>query len=604
MKLTRFVTASAGSRHEATLALAGALLHSGWGDDDSLKFIEAVVTAGDDDEVPDRLRAVLDTTDKKSRGERFTGWPTLSELFDDKVITRIRQWLNISDAPILSVGTDPDSRPSGDWPELIPLRREIRPAEPFPIEALGDVLGPMAKAMMEIVQAPDAVCGQSVLAAAELAVQAHANIEIDGRVSPLSNFHITVAETGERKTATDREALAPHSKRQGDMRGPWEVEMLEYEAELSAWRSCYDKELGSKGPASIEEKKTAALALGPPPQRPPAPILTTEEPTYEGLVKALDRDWPAMGLFSDEGGRFLGGHGMNKENMRKTAAGLSKLWDGSPITRTRSGDGNMVIYGKRVSLHLMVQPHVSELLLGNEQLKDQGLLSRCLVAWPDSTIGQRPYKARSLRDDVRATRYFARLMEVLGAPLSLAEGKNNELNPRCLVLEPSAKALWVGFHDHIERQCRADQPLASIKGLAAKGAEHTLRLAGTLALVENLAANRVEQRHVEAGIELTNYYLAEAERLFEATFDASELRQAEKVGQWLHEYLSRNSRNSRFVYLSEILQNGPRFIRTKDKALEILKILVEHGTIRPIHQEIEIDGSHRQNIWELRGSDD
>ena len=76
--------------------------------------------------------------------------------------------------------------------------------------------------------------------------------------------------------------------------------------------------------------------------------MTCEEPTYEGLVKALDTGWPSMGIFSDEGGRFLGGHGMNSENQLKTISGLSKMWDGKAITRTRAGDGSHKIYGRRL----------------------------------------------------------------------------------------------------------------------------------------------------------------------------------------------------------------------------------------------------------------
>ena len=64
-------------------------------------------------------------------------------------------------------------------------------------------------------------------------------------------------------------------------------------------------------------------------------MLTTEEPTYEGLVKLLDGGWPSVGLFSDEGGRFLGGFAMSEEQRIKTMAGLNSLWDGQPITRTR-----------------------------------------------------------------------------------------------------------------------------------------------------------------------------------------------------------------------------------------------------------------------------
>src|SRR6266404_4142668 len=88
-----------------------------------------------------------------------------------------------------------------------PLTRELPPADPFPIDALGDVLGPAARAIFDGVQAPLAICGQSTLAAAALATQGHADIELPvGQAKPISEDFITVAETGARKSACDHEA--------------------------------------------------------------------------------------------------------------------------------------------------------------------------------------------------------------------------------------------------------------------------------------------------------------------------------------------------------------------------------------------------------------
>ena len=42
-----------------------------------------------------------------------------------------------------------------------------------------------------------------------------------------------------------------------------------------------------------------------------------------------------MGVFSAEGGQFIGGHGMSEDNRLKTAAALSGVWDGEPIKRVR-----------------------------------------------------------------------------------------------------------------------------------------------------------------------------------------------------------------------------------------------------------------------------
>src|SRR5579864_3415770 len=91
-----------------------------------------------------------------------------------------------------------------------PLMRELPPADPFPIDALGDVLGAAAHAIHDRVQAPVAIGAQSVLGAAALAVQGHADVELPiggGSKRPVSCYLVTIAATGERKSECDRQAL-------------------------------------------------------------------------------------------------------------------------------------------------------------------------------------------------------------------------------------------------------------------------------------------------------------------------------------------------------------------------------------------------------------
>jgi uncharacterized protein DUF3987 len=61
-----------------------------------------------------------------------------------------------------------------------------------------------ALGIRNVTLAPTAICAQSVLSVATLAVQAHADVELPtGAVRPVSNNFITIAETGERKTSVD-----------------------------------------------------------------------------------------------------------------------------------------------------------------------------------------------------------------------------------------------------------------------------------------------------------------------------------------------------------------------------------------------------------------
>ena len=103
---------------------------------------------------------------------------------------------------------DMDKARSGA-PEVQPLYRELPPAKPFPMDALGE-FSDAAKTLQRVIQAPDAICGQSILAGLTLAAQPFADVSIDGRISPISSYFVSVAETGERKSAVDSVATWPH----------------------------------------------------------------------------------------------------------------------------------------------------------------------------------------------------------------------------------------------------------------------------------------------------------------------------------------------------------------------------------------------------------
>jgi len=502
-----------------------------------------------------------------------------------------KTWHDLRDT--IEPGWQNSSRSSKSSSPPEPLRRVLPPPDPYPVDALGDILAPAAQEMHEIIQSPMALCAQSLLAGASLAVQAHASVKIDGRVYPLSEYFLSVAESGERKTATDNAALGPHEKRQKDLRAEYESSIQGYDADYATWKKNREEILSSRDYGTREEKTKALLELGAEPQGPINGTLVTKEPTYEGLVKALADGFPSMGIFSNEGGRFVGGHGMNPDNRLKTASGLSELWDGAPISRTRGGDGNSLLYGRRLSLHLMVQPEISTLLLGDQLLLSQGLLSRCLVAYPESTIGNRPYKPINLLDAQGMRRYFARLSHILEQPLPLAENTRNELNPRELTLEPDAKHLWVGFHDYIEGLLRDGKALSPIKGLAAKGAEHCARLAGILAVVDDLQATTVKRRHIEAGMALAQYYLDEGLRLFNNSHDKPDLILAEKLLEWAQ------TLEGKTLYPQLVYQYGPSQIRDRETARKIICILEDHGLLVAIPDGQEIDGSHRKEAWRV-----
>src|SRR5215469_16017189 len=161
--------------------------------------------------------------------------------------------------------------------------------------------------------------GQSVLGTATLAVQGHADVELPtGQTRPVSSFLMTIAESGERKSGCDAEALWPIRHREKTLREQHDQDLSNYQNEKGAWECARDNATkGGKGDRAAV--KLALDKLGPMPRAPLEPILTCTEPTFEGLCKLFAVGHPSLGTFATEGGHFIGGHGMSDDNKLRTA---------------------------------------------------------------------------------------------------------------------------------------------------------------------------------------------------------------------------------------------------------------------------------------------
>jgi hypothetical protein len=472
-----------------------------------------------------------------------------------------------------------------------PLMRELPPSDPFPTEALGSLLAPTARAIHDRVRAPIAICGQAVLAATTLAVQGFANVKLPmGHQKPLSCFFVSVAATGERKSAVDHEALFPVREREAALRRNSARERLEYENKETAWKKARDEAV-KKAKGDQARIKAALDGMGPPPVPPLEPLLVCGEPTFEGLVKLLAVGWPSVGIFAAEGGQFVGGHGMTDDAKLRTAAGLSALWDGEAIKRVRASDGCTVLPDRRVAMHLMAQPDVAAIWLGDRLLIEQGLLSRVLLTAPEQASGSRIWREVSPDNDACLRRYGLRLLGILDQPLPLAEGCHNQLAPRTLPLSCKARHMWIGFHDHIERRLGPGGELEPVRGLANKLPEHAARLAAVLALVDDIEATEVGSAEMDAGIALAQHYAAEGLRLFSASRVRADLREAQQLLVWLHtKWLEP------LISLPDIYQVGPSSIRDKSRADRAVAILVNHGWLIKAPPS-DVNGKYRRDVW-------
>ena len=466
------------------------------------------------------------------------------------------------------------------WQERLPLRGQEPESPNYPLGALGR-FSDSAKVITDQVQAPAPVVAQSILATASLITQQHVDVEIDGREFPTSLFLVTVARSGERKTASDSIILAPvkifEKQRIEDYKegyNDWLADLLVLKTKKKG------QVIDHRAVMEHEELK------------PRYPMMLTKEPSYEGLIRSLHEGLRCMGLFSDEAGRFIGGYAMSEEHILKTAAGLSEIWDGSEITRTRSGDKQIyTLYDCRLSMHLMLQPIVAYKILNNPLLLGQGFLPRCLVVQPQSRIGTRRYIEANTKDDP-AVRGMARTFNSLL--------RNPPKERQTVHLNPDAKAYWIDMHNEFE--AKAAKEFEPIQAMTCKAAEQVARIAGVLAYMDEPNLKSIPLVAVERASALMAFYLKEALRIQQIAEEDKRINQAEKLLEWAFKDRSCTQQAEGGViqiHMQGLLQMGPNQLRTKKRADSLLKFLHEHGLARKL-PPTRFGETERKEAWEVR----
>jgi hypothetical protein len=474
-------------------------------------------------------------------------------------------WADV-EASVANAATVAAPRPDGP----LPLFQPLPPADPFPVDSLGS-LAVVARSIAAKIQAPLAIAGQSVLAAASLAAQAHADVRLPyGQARPLSLFFATIAESGARKTSADNEALWPVYRHEKDLREIHTEEKKTWAIAHAAWQAEKKKIEGDRK-LDYAARKERLGELGEEPPKPLSPFIVTGDMTPDGLTKNWGEAHAALGIFSAEGGVFTGSHGMSDDNKLRTAAMLSELWDGKPVKRIRAMDGVTILPGRRLALHVMIQPDAASQFIGDQTLRDQGLLSRVLVSAPPSLAGSRFYKEPTEADENIIRAYGARVLSMLEANAAMAEGKRNELAPRELAISDGATAIWTEFFDHVERMLGSEEDVRGVQDFAAKAAEHAARIAGVLTIYESVHATEIGADAMTCGVELASYYVGEVLRLQSTGRANPRLLLAQRLLDWM------KSTGDKRISFRDIITYGPGPLRTKEAAEAAISVLTSHG---------------------------
>lgn len=460
---------------------------------------------------------------------------------------------------------DEGNAPAGDsegtgWPDPHPLAAKIEP-ESYPLDALPDTIRAAVEEVAGFVKAPAALVASSALAALSLACQAHIDAKRAEKLhGPVGLFLLTIADSGERKSTCDGFFVSSIRQYQEEQAEAMKPAIKEHEAAIAAWGAERDgllsavKDAGKKGKPTDKLRADLAQLQQEKPEPPRVPRLTLGDETPENLAWSLAKQWPSAGVLSSEAGVVFGSHGMGKDSAMRNLALLNVLWDGGAHSIGRRTSESFTVRGARLTMGLMIQETTLREYFSKSGglARGTGFFARFLVAWPESTQGQRPFTEAPANWPHLAA-FHRRIAAILNQPAPIDE--DGALTPAMLSLAPDAKAAWVEYHDAIESELASGGELYDVRDVASKSADNAARLAALFQQFEHGMGGAIGLDSFERASRITAWHLSEARRFFGELALPAELADAARLDSWLIEHCRKG--RTHFVGKNHVRQHGP-----------------------------------------------
>lgn len=504
-------------------------------------------------------------------------WQDVRELIDGPREARRAPLVDVSALVRPFVPDDAANAPAADseWPEPQSLTAKIEP-EPYPVDALPDAIRAAVQEVAGFVQAPFALVASSALAALSLACQARADVKRAERLQgPCGLFLLMIADSGERKTTCDTffaSAIRDFEAEQAEIAKP---ALKDHAAAIAAWNAEREgilsaiRDQGRKAKPTDKLRADLAGLEREKPEPPRVPRLFYGDATPEALTWELAKRWPSAGVVSSEAGSILGAHGMGRDSIMRNLGVLNQLWDGAPQSFTRRTTESYTVRGARLTVALQVQEATLRDFLGRSGAlaRGTGFLARFLIAWPESTQGQRPFVEAPATWPALVA-FNRRIAAILAEPTPMDD--DGALTLPAVGLAPDARANWIEFHDAIEAQLRSGGELHDVRDVAAKAADNAARLAALFHAFEGKVGGIGAEAFAGAA-RIVAWHLNESRRFFGELALPAELSDAARLDAWLIEYCRRERVGN--VDRREAQRGGP--VRDGDRLTAALRVLVE-----------------------------
>ncbi len=381
------------------------------------------------------------------------------------------------------------------WPE--PERFGSPPPPAFKADWVSGPVGDFAAALAENLQCPVDLTASLILGAASVAALGKVAVRVrPGWVEAAQLYVAAVLAPGERKSPAFSRVFRPVAE--------WERHTNEGRAlavaQSRAQRRLLEKSLAKatdKGDSAEVARLTSELVAF----RDEAPVtLTVSDATAEACAVLAAANGGRLAIVSAEAGiletaagRYSNGTG----NFDFLLAGYSS----EPLAIHRIGRDAIRIPSIRVSVVLATQPRVLAQLFANPDATGRGLPARFLLAVPPPMVGSRKIDVDAVPPELDRA-YDAAIRAILEAPYPE--------RPREMTLTPEAAAVFRAFQIELEERRKDDLKGLSDWGWASKVDGLTLRIAATLALLEDPHMSEINASQLRRAVSIARWAIEHA----------------------------------------------------------------------------------------------
>ena len=440
------------------------------------------------------------------------------------------------------------------------------PLESFPTLLLNAVID-----VQEITKAAIPLIAASALGAAATACQGLADVQRPSIPTPIpiSLNLLTIAESGDRKSASDSFFFTPIFEFESAQRATYQESLKNYTAELAVWKA---KEKGLKqginkntrdGVCTHFLEQELVTLYRQKVQEPPRMRIALSDVTPAALGAELESNPCLAVLHSNEALDIIKGTAL------RNLPFLNRAWDGQRIeVDRRDTSKSIVVDNARLTTVLAVQPGGYKFLCEskNSYARDSGYLARTLISYPESTAGTRELDLNTSGEysPYRLEKFHRKIHDLL----TCAFRRHAENNSRMIMsFSPGAKLKWVNFFNSVEKELKqGNGKFYLIKDFAAKAAEHVARMAAIFELMST-DDKEISEDSVERAIKVVTWYLCHFDSLFGSTLLQNEIiKNSEILLNWLKEKSLKFTGNLYFAFTRRnIMQYGPKALRCGEK---------------------------------------